>query len=55
MNPELRKRPWFIEVDCSKYVAYIVASINHGVSVSTIMDPHDRIVRLLENYTGEKA
>ena len=55
VNPELRKRPWFIEVDCSKYVAYIVASINHGVSVSTIMDPHDRIVRLLENYAGEKA
>ncbi len=53
VNPELKEKPWFIEVDCSKYVAYIVASINHSVSVSTIMDPHDRIMKLLERYGSE--
>ncbi len=50
VSPELRQKPWFVEVDCSKYIAYIVASINHDVSVSILLDPHDRIVKLLERY-----
>ena len=54
VNPELREKPWFVEVDCSKYIAYIVASINHDVSVSTLLDPHDRIVKLLENIQTEE-
>ena len=53
VNPELREKPWFIEVNCAKYIAYIIASINHGVSISTILDPHDRIVKLLENYSKD--
>ena len=31
-SPELLKRPWFHEVDVSKYIAYFIASINHDVS-----------------------
>ena len=50
VSPELRQKPWFVEVDCSKYIAYIVASINHDVSVSILLDPHDRIMKLLERY-----
>ena len=50
VSPELRSKPWFVEVDCSKYIAYTVASLNHGISVSTLMDPHDRIMKLLERY-----
>ena len=50
VSPELQDKPWFVEVDCSKYIAYIVASINHDVSVSILLDPHDRIVKLLERY-----
>ena len=50
VSPALRAKPWFVEVDCSKYIAYTVASINHDVSVSTLLDPHDRIVKLLETY-----
>ena len=34
-SPELLKRPWFHEVDVSKYIAYFIASINHDVSIST--------------------
>lgn len=45
---ELKDRPWFHEVDVSKYIAYIVAAVNCGVSISTIIDPHEKIRHLLE-------
>lgn len=50
VSPELKDRPWFHEVDCSKYIAYIVASLNHDVSVSVLLDPHERIMKLLREY-----
>ena len=49
-SPELLKREWFHEVDVSKYVAYFIASINHDVSISTVIDPHEKIRMLLEKY-----
>ena len=48
--PELRKREWFHEVDVSKYIAYVIAAINHDMSVSAIIDPHEKIRLLLEKY-----
>ena len=46
--PALLERPWFHEVDVSKYVAYFVAAINHDVSITTVINPHDKIQALLE-------
>lgn len=46
-SPELLERPWFHEVDVSKYIAYFIASINHDVSISTVIDPHEKIKTLL--------
>ncbi len=46
-SPELRSREWFIEVDVSKYIAYFIASINHDISISKIIDPHEKIKDLL--------
>ena len=43
----LLSREWFHEVDCSKYISYFIAALNHDVSVSTILDPHDKINALL--------
>ncbi|MBR3631066.1 MAG: ribose-phosphate pyrophosphokinase [Oscillospiraceae bacterium] len=51
-SPELLKREWFHEVDVSKYVAYFIASINHDVSISTVIDPHEKIEQLLEKHNG---
>ncbi len=50
ISEELRTRPWFIEVDCSKYIAYIIAAMNHDVSVSAILDPHVKIQGLIDMY-----
>lgn len=43
----LKSRQWFYEVDCSKYIAYIIAAINQQVSVSALLDPHEKIKALL--------
>ena len=48
--PELDEREWFFEVDCSKYTAYIIAAINHEMSVSSIIDPISKINLLLEKH-----
>ena len=49
--PELDERDWFFEVDCSKYTAYIIAAINHEMSVSSIIDPIKKIEALLERHS----
>lgn len=49
-TPELLSRPWFHEVDVSKYIAYFIAALNHDVSVSRIIDPHEKIEQLLKKY-----
>ncbi len=49
-SPELLSRPWFHEVDVSKYIAYFIEAINHDVSISKILDPHAKIENLLKSY-----
>lgn len=50
IKPELKDRPWFHEVDVSKYIAYFISALNHDVSTSLIMDPHEKIKQLLEKH-----
>ncbi len=52
-SDELKKREWFNEVDVSKYIAYFIAAINHDVSISTIIDPHEKIKLLLEKHKNK--
>ena len=52
--PELLERPWFHEVDVSKYAAYFIAAINHDVSITTVINPHDKIQALLEKQRASK-
>ncbi|MBP3380015.1 MAG: ribose-phosphate pyrophosphokinase [Ruminococcus sp.] len=49
-SPELLSRPWFHEVDVSKYIAYFIEAINHDISISKILDPHAKIENLLKSY-----
>ena len=50
----LKSREWFTDVDVSKYIAYFIAAINHDVSISTIIDPHEKIKLLLEKHNQNK-
>ncbi len=52
-RPELLEAPWFHEVDCSKYIAYYIASLNHDMSISDVIDPHKKIDALLEKYQSK--
>lgn len=47
-KPELLQREWFHEVDCAKYIAYIIAALNQNVSISNLIDSHDKIQQLLQ-------
>ena len=49
-TPELLFRPWFYEVDCSKYIAYFISALIHEMSVSEIIDPHTKIRALLKDH-----
>ena len=49
-NPQLLEREWYFDVDVSKYTAYFVAAINHDKSVSSIIDPMEKIRALLEKH-----
>jgi ribose-phosphate pyrophosphokinase len=49
-TPELIARDWFYEVDVSKYIAYLIAALNHGVSISKVIDPHEKVEVLLDKY-----
>ena len=51
-TPELLKRPWFKEVDVSKYIAYFIASINHDTSISNVMDRLAKMNALLQEHRG---
>ncbi len=47
-SPELLAAPWFIDVDCSKFVALIIDAINHDSSLSTLVNQTAKITKLLE-------
>ena len=55
LPPATRNAPWFIEVDMSKYISYIIATLNHDHSLHSLLNPLDRIKRLLERYHKEQA
>ena len=53
-TPELQAAPWFIEADMSKYIAYIIATLNHDRSLSKLLSPQEKIHALTERYKEEQ-
>ena len=52
-KPELLEREWYHQVDVSKYVAYYISALNHDISVTNLIDPHDKIEALLARRKAE--
>lgn len=52
-TPELLSRPYYINVDMSKYIALIIDNLNHDASLSELLTPTKRINRLLDNYRSK--
>ena len=54
-QPEsLRKRQWHANVDLSKYMALLIDALNHDYSISTLLNPIDRIQRQLAAYKEKR-
>ena len=45
--PELLAREWYQSVELSKYVAYFLDTLNHDLSVSSLLDSSDKIDAIL--------
>ncbi len=53
-TPDLLEREWYINCDMSKYIAYIIDTLNHDTSISDLLNPNERIQRVVSRYkTGE--
>ena len=52
--PELLERKWYFEVDMSKYCSLIIDTLNHDCSVSSLLNPADKIKARLEKYKEEQ-
>ena len=49
-SPELLSRPYYINCDMSKYIALMIDTLNHDGSISSILDPNERIQNVLKKY-----
>ena len=49
-TPELLEREWYINCDLSKYIAYIIDTLNHDTSISDLLNPVERIQNIVSRY-----
>ncbi len=49
-TPELLTKPYYINVDISKYIALIIDTLNHDASISALLDPVERIHKVVKEY-----
>jgi ribose-phosphate pyrophosphokinase len=49
-SPDLLSRDYYISCDMSKYIAYIIDTLNHDASMSKLLDPFDRIIKYVNKY-----
>ena len=49
-TPELLSRPWYISCSMSKYIAYIIDTLNHDSSISDLLNPVARIQNIVQRY-----
>lgn len=53
-SPELLSRPYYVNVDLSKYIALLIDSLNHDHSISELLDPNEKIHKLLNKYNNHE-
>ena len=54
-TPELLSREYYISCDMSKYIAYLIDTLNHDCSISDLLSPYDRIKKCVQKYNDEQA
>ena len=51
-SPELLARDYYITCGMSKYIAYIIDTLNHDTSISELLNPYDKIKKIVASYTN---
>ncbi len=49
-TPDLLKREWYVNCDISKYVAYLIDTLNHDTSISDLLVPNEKIRKAIIKY-----
>jgi len=49
-TPDLLEREWYVNCNMSKYIAYIIDTLNHDSSISDLLNPNERIQSILAKY-----
>ena len=49
---DLLAREWYINCDLSKYIAYIIDTLNHDSSISDLLNPVERIQTIVARYNN---
>ena len=49
-QPELETKKWWCEVNMCKYVSLLIDTLNHDNSIGRLIDPADRIEKVLAKY-----
>lgn len=54
-TPDLLEKPYYVNCDMSKYIALIIDTLNHDGSISKLLNPVDRINKLLAKHAKALA
>ncbi len=54
-RPELLAAEWYIDASISKYISYLIATLNHDRSLNDLLQPHKRIQNLVTRYKEEQT
>ena len=49
-TPELLSKEWYVSTDMSKYIAYLIDTLNHDASISDLLNPSERINKIVSKY-----
>lgn len=53
LPPAVYEKPYFAIADMSKFLALIIDSLNHDLPIGAVLNPTDRIHRLLKKHNSE--
>lgn len=50
LPPEALEKPYFVVADMSKFIALIIDSLNHDITIGSVLNPTDKIHNLLDRH-----
>lgn len=53
LPPEAIEKPYFVVADMSKFIALIIDSLNHDITIGSVLNPTDKIHILLEKHKNK--